>query len=293
MTYSQEMAKLLPALRDRYEPEDFIDIKDDLREAESYDDLPDDIKEIIDEISGSNDSEAVQETLTKVKSGNPYRQSGGRFGTGPGKGSGVADELSDEQVEKYSGMANKEDPDYYRADHLERIAKDLGNNGKPGTADKLPEGAIELHRTWTAKERDAYLKDANPRLSIGIYGSGLYFSNSKEAISSYDRGVWSKAFLDPSAKIIGNRELNGKMFDQRDRWTSRFTEELQANNKIKDKIKRAEDGFKLQQRQLAIKRLFTDSGIYASLLGYDAIQSTDGEFVVLNRGKVIFLPEDK
>lgn len=50
MTYSQEIAKLLPVLRDRYDTEDFIDIKDDLREAESYDDLPDDIKEIIDEI---------------------------------------------------------------------------------------------------------------------------------------------------------------------------------------------------------------------------------------------------
>lgn len=50
MTYSQEMAKLLPVLRARYSTEDFIDINDDLREAESYDDLPDDIKEIIDEI---------------------------------------------------------------------------------------------------------------------------------------------------------------------------------------------------------------------------------------------------
>lgn len=39
--------------------------------------------EIIDEINGSNDSETIQEILIQVKSGNPYRQKGGKFGNAP------------------------------------------------------------------------------------------------------------------------------------------------------------------------------------------------------------------
>ena len=201
----------------------------------------------------------------------------------------------------------KQDSDFYRADNLERLNDAIGFNGKPKTADKIPEGATQLHRVWADQAfYDSYMNDETPRLSVGIYGSGIYFSTSSEgartsANTSQDKMVYSQAFIDPTAKGVDAAVIGDQMFEEGQEMSEMFDKELAGLKKIKDKVKRAEEEYRIQGAKRAAEALYKDAGLYAATKGYDYIFTSDNgstdqqnEFIVINRAKVVFLnnPED-
>lgn len=207
-----------------------------------------------------------------------------------------------EDFSKNKDLLIKKDPDFYRADNLERLNDAIGFNGKPQTADKIPEGATQLHRVWADQAfYDSYMNDETPRLSVGIYGSGIYFSTSSEgartsANTSQDKMVYSQAFIDPTAKGVDAAEIGNQMFEEGQEVSEMFEKELAGLKKIKDKVKRAEEEYRIQGAKRAAEALYRDAGLYAAVKGYDYIFTSDNgstdqqnEFIVINRAKVTFL----
>lgn len=211
-----------------------------------------------------------------------------------------------EDFEANKDVLLKKDADFYRADNLERLAAQIGFNEKPTTAESIPEGATPLYRAWTNSDYyNSYLNDNQPRLSIGIHGSGLYFSTSEEgALASVneggDNGIVTPAYIDPTAKGVDAEVIKTEMFEAYNKWNDTFDKAIADTKSIKDKADRATEVARLQQLKKASQNLHSDAGLYAATKGYDYIYtsnngSTEGqnEYVILNRSKVVFVPKEE
>lgn len=220
----------------------------------------------------------------KAENYNKNHDSSGKFSSGFGG-------LTNAQVDKYSAMAYENGSDFYRSEFMERVTKDLKYDGKPGIASSVPKGTKVQYRGWHDKAHvDSYKNSPDPRLSIGIFGSGLYFTSDIEMASSYtgSANIITGAFVNKKAKVADAVKLREKMFDAADKLSGRQNKERLALKDIKGKIPRVEAQVKLTQKHNNENKLFTDLGAYAAIRGYDIIQAP-GEIVVLNRSMITFV----
>lgn len=115
-----------------------------------------------------------------------------------------------------------------------------------------------------------------------VFGSGAYYSYEEDASNTISRysnqyGVTYTALLDKNAKIIGHNRLQELKNEYTDKVLKKATE-ISKN----DSQKASEYYNKMNN---IINR---DDGIFASALGYDAIDVEDAKYIVsMNRGKVI------
>lgn len=226
------------------------------------------------------------EVLEKVENYNKNHGDGGRFSSGIGG-------LTSSQIDKYSAMAYESGSDFYRSEFMEKVTKDLKFDGKPGVATSIPKGADIQYRGWDEKAHiDSYKNSSDPRLSIGIFGSGLYFTTDQKLAKTYtgSSSLVTTSFINKNAKIGDSIKLRDEMFAASDKLSTRQNKERVALKDIKGKIPRVEAKVKLTQKHNNENKLFTDLGAYAAIKGYDVIQAP-GEIVVLNRSMITFVEE--
>ena len=80
------------------------------------------------------------------------------------------------------------------------------------------------------------------------------------------------------------------MFEAASKLADRQDAERSALLKIKDKTLRATKSMALMTKHNNQNKLFTDLGAFAAIKGYQAIKAP-GEFVVLDRGAIVFIGE--
>lgn len=291
------------------------------------------IQEMVpDNLRGSEDTnpKAIQETKAiPVKSGNPYRDGNGRFGSGKAiagaetkeeerrrrrrerrkarkekalaAASGTSDRLDYDSLEKaaenYKATLTKpaSTSDNTEAKRMQSFVKELGYDGKATQISKESKGDIEIYRGW-AKESYAsdYLSGKSLRLSDGLEGSGQYFAASKYGAERYIQftgGHLSKQFISKGAKIISADDIT----NQRWKFSESISKTLQSQREfIRDlpKAKQSSAFAKFKQTEKFIVWLTTDNGAFAAYLGYQAIDvKLRGDYLVLDRSIIRYIKD--
>lgn len=177
--------------------------------------------------------------------------------------------------------------------------KEIGYDGKPKIVtkeeyDKLKsEGAREIARGIRGygiegkNGQDFYDQYKSGEMYIGsqrVFGSGTYYSyenDVKDTISRYSNadGLTHTALIDKSAKIITDRKLNELKAEYGQKMMDKA---LQLGNK---------DPQLANEYYTKMNNVINmDNGIFASSLGYDAIDVEDAQYIVsLNRSKIILV----
>ena len=239
--YSIDMAKILPKLKDKYPIEDYLDIKDDLSAADSVDSLPSDIQEILKDLDETNikemlgaDAVIVQEAKTvAVKSGNPYRDSNGRFGSGSSVVLADADIVN--QFAESHGTAGSQ------------VYDKLGYNDLPQVSSKKLKKPMYRYETGDNPEKykEALIRGDRHLPEVAVLGSGTYFSQKAGGLYAFGGGLEVRAQLRANAKI-------GKIQDIHNHRAKLISSGKLTANGVK---------------------LASDYGLLAAISGYDAISN--------------------
>jgi rubrerythrin len=180
---------------------------------------------------------------------------------------------------------------------IARRAKELGYDAKPQMVSEKEfnqlklDGNKEIYRGIRGygvegKMGADFVKQYNEGdIYIGnqrVFGSGTYYTYEKDAKSTVERysnkdGATTSALLNKEAKVISDKKLN--------ELKTKYSQ--QAVNKAMEISKNnMEQASKYYDKMNKI--INTDNGIFASALGYDAIDVEDAKYIVsLNRGKMI------
>lgn len=182
-------------------------------------------------------------------------------------------------------------------DMASEFYKEIGYDGKPKTVSEeeyqklKSDGAREIARGIRGHEEegkygiDRYNQYKEGEMFIGnqrVFGSGTYYTYEEDYQSTVDRysnkdGITYTALIDKNAKIITDRKLNELKLEYGQKMMDKA---LQLRNK--DPELASEYYTKMNNI------INTDNGIFASALGYDAIDVEDAQYIVsLNRSKII------
>lgn len=250
----------------------------------------------------------IDESIENSRGYNPYRDSDGRFASGPGGSSGGGrvggKKLSEEDLEASMSEAGIE-RDYVgtRNETLTAIAAKNGFNKKPEKVspeefEKMSLDNLTLYRGYSPQGEDTpqkYMKeftDGEYWAGNGNYGAGTYtFADSSKALSyadgSYDN--IQAMILKKNSKIGDYATVNQEFRDFSNNMYNKYA-------KLSEKhYSNGNDALGSKFDLMSDYYSFMDFGAYAAYRGYDAIKwspkSIDDDprtiYVVLNRGQII------
>lgn len=221
---------------------------------------------------------------------NPYRDSDGRFGTGPSKSRLIGDNMSTSEVRDVIKDNNLRDRKPTLSDgdsEFGKIAKKMNLDGKPNKVGKKEFNSMDsyenktLYRGVTSAKYKKQFESGDLYPSKGAFGSGSYSTSERGLAVEYSTfRKRAKGQKKPKENIVTMK------LDKKSRVTTW------------DNLAKKRDAFNRKHKNLTASEKAAVSGNigrFGALMGYDAFTVAKGTpsetYVILNRTKVTVLDD--
>jgi len=167
---------------------------------------------------------------------------------------------------------------------LKELIKEQAFDKKPKVVSEnelnqiISSGNTELYRGFSNEQTIEQFKNGEYYIGKGLYGNGTYATNNSDTAKLYGANI-SHMALDKSAKVISEEKLIQEQ--------QSFVDSLDSQKRYTPEYADADEKISL------LIHLATDNGRFATLKGYDAITLSNGNTIVLNRGKLIISDQEQ